>query len=69
MCGLLVCVSSHPFISKELKLLDNLLDLLHHRGPDARGKYISEDKKVYLVGITFSEEEKNIIKFEWEELK
>ena len=27
-----------------------------------------KDKKVYLVGIIFSEEEKNIVKFEWEEL-
>jgi hypothetical protein len=27
-----------------------------------------KDKKVYLVGIIFSEEEKNITKFEWEEL-
>jgi len=25
--------------------------------------------KIYLVGIVFSEEEKNIIKFEWEEVK
>ena len=24
--------------------------------------------KIYLVGIIFSEEEKNIVKFEWEEL-
>ena len=52
MCGLLVCVSSHPFISKELKLLDNLLDLLHHRGPDARGKYISEfSKGIYTINV------------------
>jgi competence protein ComGF len=25
--------------------------------------------KIYLVGIVFNEEEKNIIKFEWEKLK
>ena len=30
-------------------------------------KYINEDKEIYLVGINFNEDEKNIAKFEWEE--
>ena len=29
----------------------------------------NEDTKIYLIGIVFSEEEKNIIKFDWEEIK
>ncbi|MEO1954578.1 MAG: PD-(D/E)XK nuclease domain-containing protein, partial [Campylobacterales bacterium] len=29
-------------------------------------KYINEDKEIYLVGINFDEDEKNIAKFEWE---
>ncbi|MEO1953680.1 MAG: PD-(D/E)XK nuclease domain-containing protein, partial [Campylobacterales bacterium] len=28
-------------------------------------KYINEDKEIYLVGINFDEDEKNIAKFEW----
>ncbi|GAB6078982.1 hypothetical protein JCM8795_16700 [Hydrogenobaculum acidophilum] len=32
-------------------------------------KYLSEDKKVYIVGIGFSESEKSIIGFGWERIK
>ncbi len=31
-------------------------------------KYIKEDKEIYLVGMEFSEEEKNIVNFEWEKI-
>ena len=31
-------------------------------------KYINEDKNIYLLGIEFSKEEKNISKFEWEKI-
>ena len=29
-------------------------------------KYLSEDKEIYLVGINFDEDEKNISNFKWE---
>jgi len=32
-------------------------------------KYLNEDKDIYLVGINFDKEEKNISKFEWELVK
>lgn len=31
-------------------------------------KYLSEMKEVYLVGIDFSKESRNILRFEWERL-
>jgi len=31
-------------------------------------KYLSEDKSIYLIGINFNEEEKNISRFEWEKI-
>jgi hypothetical protein len=31
-------------------------------------KYLSEKKDIYLIGIEFSKEEKNICFFEWESL-
>lgn len=31
-------------------------------------KYIKEGKEIYLVGMEFSEEEKNIVNFEWEKI-
>jgi len=31
-------------------------------------KYLNENKDIYLVGINFDENEKNISKFEWEQL-
>ena len=30
-------------------------------------KYLSENKKIYLVGIHFDSEERNIMGFEWKE--
>ncbi len=32
-------------------------------------KYLQENKEIYLVGINFSKEDKNISKFEWEQIK
>ena len=32
-------------------------------------KYLNEDKNIYLVGITFDEESRNIKEFVWERLK
>ena len=32
-------------------------------------KYLNEKKNIYLIGINFDEEKRNIAKFEWEELK
>ena len=32
-------------------------------------KYLNEKKNIYLIGINFDEENRNIAKFEWEELK
>jgi len=31
-------------------------------------KYLSENKKIYLIGIHFDSEERNIINFEWKSL-
>ena len=31
-------------------------------------KYLNEGKDIYLVGVTFDEEKRNIKKFEWEKL-
>ncbi len=31
-------------------------------------KYTSQQKEIYLIGIEFSEEEKNIVNFEWERI-
>ncbi|MBC7197457.1 MAG: PD-(D/E)XK nuclease domain-containing protein, partial [Deferribacterales bacterium] len=31
-------------------------------------KYLNDNKQIYLIGIEFSSEEKNIINFEWEKL-
>ncbi|MDK2921768.1 MAG: hypothetical protein PWR24_1325, partial [Desulfonauticus sp.] len=35
---------------------------------DYAQKYLNKSKEIYLVGIEFSSEEKNIVNFEWEEL-
>ena len=31
-------------------------------------KYLNEGKEIYLVGIVFDEDDKNISKFEWEKV-
>ncbi|QCT95362.1 hypothetical protein FE773_05425 [Caminibacter mediatlanticus TB-2] len=31
-------------------------------------KYINQNKQIYLIGIIFDENEKNIVKFDWEEV-
>jgi len=31
-------------------------------------KYLSVNKEIYLIGIVFDEEEKNISKFKWEKV-
>ena len=31
-------------------------------------KYLDYQKEIYLVGINFDEDEKNIVKFEWEKM-
>jgi hypothetical protein len=31
-------------------------------------KYVNDKKEIYLVGINFDEEEKNVSKFEWEKI-
>ena len=36
---------------------------------DYQQKYLGEDKKIYLIGIDFSSTEKNISRFEWEQIK
>jgi len=35
--------TSHDMLAKEM---ENSLDMIQHRGPDARGQWISEDKRV-----------------------
>ncbi|PMP89838.1 MAG: hypothetical protein C0170_07785, partial [Hydrogenobaculum sp.] len=32
-------------------------------------KYLSEDKEIYIVGMEFSKEKRNIINFDWERIK
>jgi hypothetical protein len=32
-------------------------------------KYLNEDKNIYLVGVTFDENERNIKEFKWEKIK
>lgn len=32
-------------------------------------KYLDKSKEIYLIGIEFSSEEKNIINFEWEKIE
>ncbi|HEK25710.1 MAG TPA: hypothetical protein ENO33_04945, partial [Hydrogenobaculum sp.] len=32
-------------------------------------KYLSEDKEIYIVGIEFLEEQRNIINFGWERIR
>jgi hypothetical protein len=36
---------------------------------DYAQKYLNKSKEIYLVGIEFSSEEKNIVNFEWEMLE
>ncbi|MBZ4644245.1 MAG: hypothetical protein JG767_1854, partial [Deferribacteraceae bacterium] len=31
-------------------------------------KYLNEGKQIYLIGIEFSSEQKNVVNFEWEKL-
>ncbi|NPA55291.1 MAG: hypothetical protein GXO40_02910, partial [Epsilonproteobacteria bacterium] len=31
-------------------------------------KYLNENKEIYLIGINFDEEKRNISKFEWEQI-
>ncbi len=44
--------------------LNNALSQLKQKG--YHKKYTNESNEIYLIGIVFSEEEKNIISFEWE---
>ena len=32
-------------------------------------KYMNENKEIYIIGINFDEEDRNISKFEWEKVE
>jgi len=32
-------------------------------------KYLNQNKDIYIIGINFDEEDKNISKFEWEKIE
>ena len=48
MCGILVYYSKERIDNKELKILERSLDLLYHRVPDAKGKYLDKHKQLFL---------------------
>jgi len=47
---------------KENKALKQLKEKKYHT------KYLNENKEIYLVGIEFSKEDKNVCNFEWEKM-
>jgi len=47
----------------ENKALEQLREREYHK------KYIDKFNKIYLIGIVFSEKEKNIIQFDYERIK
>ena len=47
MCGLIAAFSSEPLDGK-LAEVNRALDTLSHRGPDGRGLYVSDDRRVVL---------------------
>jgi hypothetical protein len=53
----------------EFKMKDNNNPLEQIKQREYYVKYQKEQKNIYLVGVEFDEEERNIAKFEWEELK
>jgi len=46
---------------------DSALQQIHSR--NYQQKYLSEDKNIYLIGIDFNSDGKNISSFEWEQVK
>lgn len=49
VCGILGAVSFvQPFSEAEVGRFSNALDLVHYRGPDNKGCFLSDDKRVFL---------------------
>ncbi len=63
---LTIKLNSNIFIIEFKVGKDNALNQIKSR--DYHQKYLNESKNVYLVGINFDKEQKNIDKFEWEEV-
>jgi Holliday junction resolvase-like predicted endonuclease len=50
----------------EFKVGDDLKALTQIKQKNYYQKYLNQNKEIYLIGINFDEEEKNISEFEWE---
>jgi hypothetical protein len=50
----------------EFKMKDNTNALQQIKQKNYHQKYLKENKEIYLIGISFDEEKRNIEKFEWE---
>lgn len=55
MCGIagIISLCDRP-VENGRSRIDRMIKMLHHRGPDARGAYISEDEKVVLGNTRLS---------------
>jgi Holliday junction resolvase-like predicted endonuclease len=50
----------------EFKVADDLKALTQIKQKNYYQKYLNQNKEIYLIGINFDEDEKNISEFEWE---
>jgi len=49
VCGIFGVVSFvQPFLEEEVRRFDDALDLVRYRGPDNKGYFLSDDKRVFL---------------------
>jgi len=64
----LTVISDNNIYIIEFKMSDNNNALEQIKEKKYAQKYLTQDKDIYLLGIDFDKEEKNINKFEWEKI-